>query len=116
MRITVATLRKLADYAAEVSGGRVTLGESLPGPRYTDGHDTGRAFEGRTATREAALFYGFAAHEFAVAAGTYPPAWVDETLLALLDSPTRVTRAGDDGLDHAAALLARATLTLVAAA
>lgn len=117
MRITVATLRKLADYAAEVSGGRVHLGAVAPGPRYVDGNDTSRVFEGKTATRESALFYGFAAHEFAVAAGTYPPAWVDETLLALLDSPTTVTRAGDAGLDHAAALLPRrAHLTLVAAA
>jgi hypothetical protein len=116
MRITAATLRKLADYAAEVSDGRVHLGAIAPGPRYVDGDDTTRVFEGRTATREAALYYGFAAHEFAVAAGTYPPAWVDETLLELLDSPTGVTRAGDAGLDHAAALLARATLTLVAAA
>jgi hypothetical protein len=116
MRFTKETVRKLAEYAAEVSGGRVAVGEYAEGPRYVDGHDTGRVFDGKTATREAALFYGFAAHEFAVAAGTYPPAWVDETLLALLDSPTRVTRAGDDGLDHAAALLARPHLTLVAAA
>lgn len=116
MRITKDIVRKLADYAAEVSDGRVVLGEYADGPRYVDGHDEGRVFEGKTGTREAGLFYGFAAHEFAVATGTYPPAWVDEALLALLDSPTRVTRAGDAGLDHAAALLARPHLTLVAAA
>lgn len=116
MRITKDDVRELADYAATVSGGRVTLGEIAPGPRYVDGADTDRVFEGRTATREAALFFGFAAHEFAVAAGTYPPAWVDELLLELLDSPVRVTRAGDAGLDHARALLARPVLTLVAAA
>jgi hypothetical protein len=105
MRITKETVRKLANYAAEVSSGTLTL-ESIANPgdglRYVDGHSNTRVFTGKTATREAALFYGFAGHEWAVRNGTYPPAWVDEVLLVLLDSPTAVTRAGDTGLDHVA--------------
>lgn len=104
MRITKETVRKLADFARDVSGGRLSIqgiGNPGDGLRYIDGTEW-RVFQGKHATREAALFYGFAAHEWAVRNGTYPPAWVDEVLLVLLDSPTAVTRAGDAGLDHVA--------------
>ena len=104
MRITKETVRKLADWAAEVSGGQLGLrsaGNPGDGLRYIDAHQI-RVFQGRAATREAALFYGFAGHEWSVRNGVYPPAWVDEILLELLESPAPVVRAGDDGLDHVA--------------
>lgn len=104
MRITKDTVRKLADWAAEVSGGKLglqSIGNPGDGLRYVDAHQI-RVFKGKTATREAALFYGFAGHEWSVRDGVYPPAWVDEILLELLESPASVVRAGDDGLDHTA--------------
>lgn len=103
-RITKETVRKLADYAADVSGGKLGIqyiANPGDGLRYVDANEW-RVFSGKTATREAALFYGFAAHEWAVRNGTYPPTWVDDLLLTLLESPTAVTRAGDAGLDHVA--------------
>lgn len=122
LRITRDTVYKIAEYAREVSGGRLGTEYSDPGDggRWTDGHDFGgapRVFKGKAANRQAALFYGFAAHEWATRLDMEPPAWLDELLLALLDSPTSVTRAGDAGLDLVDQVLPRRPrLTLVTAA
>lgn len=115
-RITKDTVVKLAALATEASGGRIALGmygNPGDGLRYSDGHKMTVGFRGKYATREAALYYGFAAHEWITRNGGYPEAWVDEMLLALLDSPTAVTRAGDAGLDHVAEIY-RPTLRAVA--
>lgn len=122
LRVTRDTVYKIAEYAREVSGGRLDTTYSDPGDggRWVDSHDhlaAQRVFKGKTANRQAALFYGFAAHEWATRLGMEPPAWLDELLLALLDSPTPVTRAGDAGLDLVDELLPRhPRLTLVKAA
>lgn len=115
-RITKEIVVKLAELAAEASGGRIALGEyGNPGDglRYSDGHSHTLGWRGKYATREAALYYGFAAHEWITRNGGYPDAWVDEVLLMLLDSPTAVTRAGDAGLDRVAEIY-RPTLRAVA--
>lgn len=120
MRITRATVEELNTWALGVTAEQVGIGfigNQGDGLTYVDRNDSRRRFTGKTATREAALFIGFAAHEYFTRLGYYPPAWVDEVLLALLESPTRVTRAGDAGLDFVDTLLPRrAHLTLVPAA
>lgn len=126
--MTIRNLReaaiKLNTWAAEVTGGAVHLGfigdaGDGRGVKFVDAHDAGREFTGRSAARQAALFIGFAAHEYVTRlGGEYPPAWVDELLLALLESSTtEVSRSGDAGLDHVDTILPRhGHLTLVAAA
>lgn len=121
MRITRDTVEKLNAWALAATGEQIGIGfiGHLGGAlTYVDRHDAGREFTGKTATREAALFFGFAAHEYVTRlGGEYPPAWVDELLWALLDSPKRVTLAGDAGLAHVDTILPRRPrLTLVAAA
>lgn len=122
LRVTRDTVYKIVEFANEVSRGALDTQWNDPGDggRWVDGRAFGtalRVFKGKTANRQAALFYGFAAHEWATRVGIEPPAWLDALLWDLLDSPTAVTRAGDAGLDMVAEIGPRARhLTLVTAA
>lgn len=101
MRITESVVRRIADWAAEVSGGGVSLqavgGDLGNGVRYIDGHKQ-LVWLGRTGAREAAAYYAFAGIEWATREGVAVPGWVCEYANTLsVASAHKVREACDQG-------------------